>query len=203
MSESRPPVTLVTQSQKPATALDLGARLRAMRQYKGWSLDEASLRTGLAKSTLSKIENNKHSPTFEVMRKISKGLGINLPQLFAESSYQAATGRRSLTRSSAGTAHLTPTYEHELLATELRDKRMVPFKSYVRARDFNDFEDWVRHSGEEFLLVLQGEIVFYSEFYEPVNMHSGDNIYYDAEMGHVLISVSDEDAQVLWVCAPR
>lgn len=112
-----------------------------------------------------------------------------------------ATGRRDLTRSGEGKPHPTPTYEHELLATQLSNKKMMPFKSRIRARDFDDYSDWVRHDGEEFLLILEGEVLFYSEFYEPVPMTVGDSVYYDANMGHMLVSISDEDAQILWVTA--
>ncbi len=36
----------------------------------------------------------------------------------------------------------------------------------------------------EFLLVLEGELALYTEFYEPVAMVAGDSMYYDANMGH-------------------
>ncbi|GAM76011.1 transcriptional regulator [Vibrio ishigakensis] len=101
----------------------------------------------------------------------------------------------------AGKSHPTSTYEHELLATEMSQKRMMPFKSVVRARSFDEFQGWVRHDGEEFLLILDGEVMFYSEFYEPLKLSEGDSVYYDANMGHALISVSESDAQILWVTA--
>ena len=44
--------------------LKLGARVREIRRSHAWTLEEASKRTGLARSTLSKIENEQISPTF-------------------------------------------------------------------------------------------------------------------------------------------
>jgi quercetin dioxygenase-like cupin family protein len=78
---------------------------------------------------------------------------------------------------------------------------MVPFKTRVRARRFDEFKEWVRHDGEEFLLVLRGKVCFYSEFYEPVELAQGDSVYYDATMGHAVVSVSADDADILWVVA--
>jgi quercetin dioxygenase-like cupin family protein len=78
---------------------------------------------------------------------------------------------------------------------------MLPYKTTVRARSFEEFGDWVRHEGEELLFVLEGEILFYTEFYEPVALSKGDSAYYDCEMGHAVISTSSEDAQILWVTA--
>ena len=76
---------------------------------------------------------------------------------------------------------------------------MLPYRARIRARKFEDFDGWIRHEGEEFLYILSGVVRFYTEFYEPAELRRGDSAYYDATMGHNLISVSDEDAQVLWV----
>ncbi|MGF1687599.1 XRE family transcriptional regulator [Photobacterium japonica] len=181
--------------------LQLGKRLKEIRVTLGLTLEEASKRTGLARSTLSKIENEQISPTFQAMQKLASGLDVDIPQLFSPPKQIRATGRRDITRHEAGKPHPTTTYEHELLATQLTNKKMMPFKSRVRARHFSDYPDWIRHDGEEFLLVLAGEVMFYTEFYEPVSLCEGDSVYYDANMGHMLTSVSEADALILWVTA--
>ncbi|MDJ0880168.1 MAG: XRE family transcriptional regulator [Gammaproteobacteria bacterium] len=182
--------------------LKLGEKVKAIRLQHKWTLDEAGKRTGLAKSTLSKIENEQVSPSFDVVQRLAAGLGIDVPQLFVSSQENLISGRRAYNRKGEGRIHPTATYEHELLATALTNKKMVPFKTTVHARSFDEFSDWVRHSGEEFLLVLSGVITFFSEFYEPVTLAEGDSIYYDAGMGHVCVSESEQDAQILWVCTP-
>lgn len=204
----------MNQSKKPALSvlrqnaaiddgvapLRLGPRVREIRQQHNWTLEEVSRRTGLARSTLSKIENGQMSPTFEAVQKLASGLGIDVPQLFVPSDDRARSGRRALTRAGAGRPHPTVTYEHELLCTDLTNKRMIPFKTTVRARSFEDFPDWVRHAGEEFLLVLSGEVTLYTEFYEPLTLAEGDSAYYDSSMGHALVAQGAADPQVLWVC---
>ena len=182
--------------------LKLGEKVRAVRHRKNWTLEEASRRTGLARSTLSKIENEQMSPTFEVVQKLSAGLELDIPQLFVAASESRNTGRRTITRAEEGHRHPTPTYEHELLGTEISNKRMVPFKSRIRARDLSQFDGWVRHDGEEFLLVLEGSVIFHTEFYEPVTLVAGDSAYYDSGMGHACTSASEEDALILWISTP-
>ncbi len=179
--------------------LRLGERVREFRRRNNWTLEEAGRRTGLARSTLSKIENEQMSPTFEVVQKLAAGLEIELPQLFVAAESEGTSGRRTLTRAGEGRARVTPTYEHELLNVELARKKMIPFKTRVRARSFEEFSSWVRHPGEEFLFVLEGGIAFYTEFYEPVVLSAGDSVYYDSEMGHACVSVSADDALILWV----
>ncbi|EEX40641.1 MULTISPECIES: helix-turn-helix domain-containing protein [Vibrio] len=197
-----PSLTLAKESgDQTIEPLKLGQRIKDIRAKLGITLEEASQRTGLARSTLSKIENEQISPTFQAMQKLAHGLQIDMPQLFEPPKKIMASGRRDVTKKGQGKPHPTQTYEHELLATQLSNKKMMPFKSRVRARAFEEYGDWVRHDGEEFLLILEGEVMFYSEFYEPVLLAEGDSVYYDANMGHMLVSVSEDDALILWVTA--
>ena len=179
--------------------LDLGARVRDLRKARNWTLEQAAKQAGLARSTLSKIENGQMSPTYEALKKLAVGLEISVPQLFTPPVKGQVNGRMNVTRSGEGASHATTTYEHELLAQALTKKSMLPYRARVRARSFDEFDGWVRHDGEEFLYVLTGVVCLITEFYEPVEMRRGDSAYYDATMGHNVISISDEDASILWV----
>lgn len=55
------------------------------------------------------------------------------------------------------------------------------------------------HDGDDFLIVLEGEIELHTEFYQPVKLQTGDSAYFDARMGHFCISTSEANALVLWV----
>lgn len=186
-------------TQELGEALDLGARVRELRKARDWTLEQAANQAGLARSTLSKIENGQMSPTYEALKKLATGLEISVPQLFTPPEKGQANGRMAVTKSGGGEAHATVTYEHELLAENLTKKRMLPYRARVRARSMDEFDGWVRHDGEEFLYVLTGVVRLYTEFYEPIEMRRGDSAYYDATMGHNVVSISDEDALILWV----
>jgi len=182
-----------------AEPLDLGARVRELRKARNWTLEQAANQAGLARSTLSKIENGQMSPTFEALKKLAVGLEISVPQLFTPPAKGQMNGRMALTRGDEAARKITTTYEHDLLAERLTQKKMLPYRARIRARSMEDFDGWVRHDGEEFLYVLTGVIRLYTEFYEPVEMSRGDSAYYDAAMGHNVVSVSAEDATILWV----
>jgi quercetin dioxygenase-like cupin family protein len=47
--------------------------------------------------------------------------------------------------------------------------------------------------------VLEGEICFQTEHYEPAILGVGDSIYINSSMQHAAYSTSEEDAVVLWV----
>lgn len=182
-----------------AQPVDLGARVRELRKERDWTLEQAAKKAGLARSTLSKIENGQMSPTYDALKKLAVGLSISVPQLFTPPSRDQVNGRMALTRSGEGQSQITTTYEHEILADQLTKKQMLPYRARIRARTMEEFDGWVRHDGEEFLYVLTGTVRLYTEFYEPVEMKRGDSAYYDASMGHNVISTSAEDATILWV----
>ena len=183
----------------PVEPLNLGVRVRDLRKARGWTLEQAAGQAGLARSTLSKIENGQMSPTYDALKKLATGLEISVPQLFTPPSREQVNGRMSVTKSGEGQAHATTTYEHDLLGASLTKKAMLPYRTQVRARSLDEFDGWVRHDGEEFLYVLTGIVRLYTEFYEPQDMRRGDSAYYDATMGHNVISISPEDATILWV----
>ena len=180
--------------------LNLGERVRELRRARDWTLEQAARQAGLARSTLSKIENGQMSPTYEALKKLAVGLadfGAATvhpaeagPGLGPDGGDQVGRGGRSTP---------TATYEHELLAGALTKKAMLPYRARIRARRFEEFDGWVRHDGEEFLYVLTGIVRLLTEFYEPVELRRGDSAYYDATMGHNVVSVSDDDATILWV----
>jgi len=177
----------------------LAQRLRALRQARNWTLKQAAAATGVAASTLSKIENSLLSPTYDNLIKIAAGLDLDVAELFSASDAHMGTGRRSLSREGEGRQYETPYYDHRLLCTALSHKRMMPFHTRVKARSFDEFQDWSRHRGEEFVYVLEGEVMLYTEFYEPARLKAGESFYIDSRMGHRVISLSPQDAVVLWV----
>lgn len=64
-----------------AEPVNLGQRVRELRKERGWTLEQAAVQAGLARSTLSKIENSQMSPTYEALKKLAEGLKISVPQL--------------------------------------------------------------------------------------------------------------------------
>lgn len=182
-----------------AEPLNLGERVRDLRKARGWTLEQAARQAGLARSTLSKIENGQMSPTYDALKKLAVGLEISIPQLFTPPQKDQVSGRMSITKAGEGAHHATSTYEHELLGETLTKKHMLPYRARIRARSAKEFDGWVRHDGEEFLYVLTGVVRLFTEFYEPIEMRRGDSAYYDATMGHNVVSVSEEDATILWV----
>lgn len=180
----------------------LSGQLRTIRQQRGWTLRDVSERTGLAISTLSKVEHDQMSLTYDKLVQLAHGLEIGFAELFAPPEHPTmVTARRSVTKNGHGVMQRTANYEYRYLCTELADKRMVPIVTRIRSHTIGEFGPLVSHAGEEFIYVLEGAIHVHTVFYEPVLLQAGDSIYLDSTMGHAYLASGDREAVVLAVCS--
>lgn len=67
----------------PEADLDrrIAGRLKALRQERGWSLDELAGRAGLSRATLSRLENAEVSPTASALGKLCGAYGLTMSRL--------------------------------------------------------------------------------------------------------------------------
>jgi transcriptional regulator with XRE-family HTH domain len=180
----------------------LGENLKALRRRNGWKLQDVSRMTGVAISTLSKVENDQMSLTYDKLTQISEGLGLNIAEFLAlDEPPDAGLARRSVNRHEAGLRQTTSNYDYLYLSTDITRKRMVPVLTRIRARTLAEFGPLIRHSGEEFIFVLEGEIEVHTEHYQPVRLQSGESTYIDSTMAHAYLAVGKTDALVLGVCS--
>lgn len=189
----------MNQDATATSESELAERLRTLRARRGWTLGQTSKASGVASSTLSKIENGLMSPTYDVLLKLAKGLDMDLAELFTPTQDHMGAGRRAITRNNNGKEHDTPLYNHRLLCTQLAHKRMQPFYTRIKKHEVTDNEGWSRHDGEEFVYILSGSVQLHTEFYEPETLNTGDCFYIDSRMRHRVINQSDEYAEVLWI----
>lgn len=186
------------------SAPSLGSLLRGLRARHGWTLKQMSAKTGIPISTLSKVEHNRLTLTYDKLLQLSQSLNLRMSELFAETDAAqepaAVTARRSIGTLDRAVEVSTPNYEYHYLSPELRRKRMIPVVARIRARSLEQFGELVRHAGEEFVFVLSGRIEVHTEFYDPVVLEEGQSIYLDSTMGHAYVAAEGcEEATVVAV----
>jgi transcriptional regulator with XRE-family HTH domain len=194
-------VEVILSSSQPT----LGKLLRSLRARNNWTLKEMSEHSGIPLSTLSKVEHDRLTLTYDKLLQLSQRLNIRMAELFSEpaaSSEAAITARRSVGRLDRALRVETPNYDYYYLCTELRRKRMIPIITRIRAKSVEEFGELVHHSGEDYVYVLEGAIELHTEFYDPVMLKAGESIYIDSNMGHAyVVAEGCDEAVVLGVCS--
>ncbi len=186
----------------------LGSLIGALRREKNWTLRQMSEKVGIPLSTLAKVEQDKLSLTYDKLQQFTARLGLTMAEFLAQADPAPAadapavvTARRSLTRDGNSIQVSTPNYDYEYLCADLREKRMVPILTRIRAHDIKEFGEPVRHQGEEFIFVLEGTVEVHLQFYTSVVLKAGQGVYLDSTMGHAYVAKDCESALVLGVCS--
>jgi transcriptional regulator with XRE-family HTH domain len=181
--------------------------VRELRARNGWSLKDVSARSGISYSTLSKVENNKLSLTYDKLILLSKGLGVDMRVLFdatlapEDGPAPWVSARRSVSRSLQGSDIELDAYRLSFLFEELSNKRMVPVVMRLKAQTIQQYGGLVRHSGEEMIIVLEGTIELCTDGYQPLSLMKHDSVYLDSTMGHAYLRTGEASAVVLAVCS--
>ena len=183
----------------------LGTLLRSLRARNGWTLKQMSQHSGIPLSTLSKVEHDRLTLTYDKLLQLSQRLNLRMSELFAEQDEAPeppVTARRSIGRIDDAIRVNTPNYDYYYLCPELRRKRMIPVLTRVRAQSIEEFGELVRHSGEEYIYVLEGRMEVHTEFYDPIVLEAGQSVYIDSNMGHAYVAAEGcEEVLLLGVCS--
>jgi transcriptional regulator with XRE-family HTH domain len=190
----------VANDNGPVDRVSLGGRLRQIRKENGWTLAEVAKKSGLATSTVSKVERGLMSLTYDRFMQLADGLGVDVSELFTPEGESFVSQSFAVTRAGEARHHETDLYVYDMLGADLLNKQMVPMFGVIRAHDVRDFSEYVKHPGEEFLMVLEGKLEVHIEGRDPVHLGVHDSIYFDSGMGHLYVSSGKKDTKIVVVC---
>jgi transcriptional regulator with XRE-family HTH domain len=153
--------------------------------------------TQIPVSTLSKVEHNRLTLSFDRLNTIAVRLGIHVTDLFSPEPTSPIPCRRSLERL---TAVRDPVASLALFA-DLTHKRMTPTLIHLRT---NTTTPPVPNTGEQLLFILHGTIDVHTRYYTPTRLTAGEAIYLDSEMLlHLTLASDSPEAQLLSIHTPR
>lgn len=178
----RPATSRRATAKKKDGAL-LGDRLKVLRSTRGMTLERLAAATALTKSYLSKIENSHKVPPIATLSRIAQALGTGISSFFGDilEAREGASVVRSHERLPIVRGGTAFGYDYVSLAHKRLSKRMDPFIFTFPSRI--DRHVFFEHSGEEFVLILSGKVVFQVGD-ERWTLKEGDTIYFDAPIPH-------------------
>jgi transcriptional regulator with XRE-family HTH domain len=180
--------------------VEFGHRIRKLRSAQKWTLSDLSERSGLAISTISKAERGVIALTYDRLLKLAKGLNVDMSAFFSDTGVGFEPGSFALARKGDFERQETEHYVYDMLFTDLWNKSMRPMMGTLKARELYQFDEFVRHPGQEFLFVLEGAVTVHLDGRDPVLLKQGDSVYFDSAIGHLYASNDDADARILVVC---
>jgi transcriptional regulator with XRE-family HTH domain len=177
--------------------VELADRIKTVRLDQRLTLQQVASRTGLTRSWLSKVENFRVTPSLPALAQIADALGVTVAKLLDGLEKQP---NLVLTRKGERKAiyrdHPRSKATYESLAHERTGRKMDPFILKIPPGDVHRAAK--PHEGEEFLLVLVGQIDF--EYGNETHvLHKGDSLYFNAVVKHRILNRGATPAEVLCV----
>jgi transcriptional regulator with XRE-family HTH domain len=177
--------------------LNLGQKIKTLRQRKGQALQQMAEKTNLSVPLLSQIESEVVAPPVATLLKIAKALNVNIGYFFQEeeSGKRAVIVRKNERKQVFRRIHEDPSrvgYYYESLAYPKADKHMEPFQVRFEVKKKEDLV-FFNHKGEEFVFVLEGQLECNYED-ETFLLEPGDSLYFDSSLPHAFRAVGKKSA---------
>lgn len=201
-----------TQEEPVFDQASFGSAIRRLRTERGWTLRNLSERSKISQSALSRVETGQITLSFDRAHALARALEADFSQFLTQMGKTAprgaapapAHGWRSLTRRGEGHHVTQPNADYEYLCTDFLYRRMVTGIALITARSLEEHGPFVTHPGEEFIHVVEGQLVLATEIYAPLELETGDSIQFDSTTPHAIYTSGDQLARVLFtVTDPR
>lgn len=191
-------IKVVTPSEE-YKALRIGARIRKLRQHCGYSLAQLAKVSSISEATLSRAENEQTALSTQHLYTLSCVLNVEITTFFTPDTTMMFKGARAVSPAREREFTDFKYFDAAVLCTELENKHMLPAVNIIKAKTEQQAGGLASHNGEEFLYVIQGEILLLTEAYKPLLLTLGDCIYFDASMAHCYVNHSETYSQILVV----
>ena len=174
--------------------MNLGKKIKQMRNQKGLTQEELADRCELTKGYISQLENNLNSPSIATLTDILSALGSNLSEFFQEETEEKIVFSKNefIEKDADGVLQ-------NWLIPNAQKNMMEPI--HVELSEGASTAGDIPHEGEEFGYVLEGKIAIVLG-----NKHhackKGEAFYYPASKPHCIYNKGKGKARFLWISTP-
>jgi transcriptional regulator with XRE-family HTH domain len=180
-----------------STELQLGSRIRALRQARRLTLRALAERSGVTESFLSQVEREVTSPSIASVQRIARGLDLSIAQLFAEEGASGRVVRREARRriSYPGLKAVD-----EFLTANMAGRLQV-ILSTIEPGGGTGEEPYTHDSDEEVVVVLEGVLDMWvgDEHYV---LREGDAITFGSRTPHWNMNRGEHPVVVIFCLTP-
>ncbi|MFW7414520.1 helix-turn-helix domain-containing protein [Demequina sp. SO4-18] len=161
----------------------VGPRLRAARQARGWTLQDLAVRASVSASTLSRLESGKRQATLELLVPLTRQLGIRVDDLLPPADRDPRVRRPAIRRDGHVMVPLAP----ESSSMRAYGITYAPVTAVPALRV---------HDGHEWLYVLSGRLrLLLGE--QDLVLEPGEAAEFDTRVPHAMMAAGQEPVRVL------
>jgi transcriptional regulator with XRE-family HTH domain len=165
--------------QQDAVSVNIGERLRELREARNISMRALATRSGLSANALSMIERGRASPSVSTLYKLADALGVSITSFFGSD-----TERKQVVflRAEERTRVSFTRGIFEALGGEQFVGRVEPFMLTLES-NANSGPRTMAHTGHEFVFCLRGQLEYQVER-QVYQLAAGDSLLFAAHLKH-------------------
>jgi transcriptional regulator with XRE-family HTH domain len=180
-----------------AEELDLGRKVRELREARGLSLKALAERAGVSESFVSQVERGVANPSVASLRRLAQALDASVGSLF-----QGPPTNSRVVRSNERARFTHPSRGWEDFLVTPRDaKRLQVIVSMIEAGEGSGDEPYAHDSDEECVVVLKGNLEFRVGTDEYL-LGEGDSLLFESRIPHWNRNPGPSKAEVMWISTP-
>jgi len=173
----------------------ISERIRELREIFNLTEEEMAKETGVDVSTYIEYETSGKNIPISVLYHISQKFGVDMSEILTGEAARIST-MQVCRRGKGQTIDRFPGYMFESLAPRFKGKIIEPL--LVTLLPGQPDAPLVTHGGQEFNIVLEGEIVITYDDKEYI-LGPGDAVYFDPTHPHGQKAIGEEKARFLTV----
>ena len=189
-------------AERTFTDVNIGRKVRELREKSQLTIMDLTARSGVPKSVLAEIESGDVTPPVATLLKLARAMNVGMAFFFQD---EAAADKVSVTRKDQRIRIRRRPHHHEgevdyiyeSLETRKPDKHMEPLFVEFQSMETGDMV-FSSHEGEEFVYLLEGRLEFRSHERLEV-LTPGDAIYFESDLSHAFRGLDNQAARAIVV----
>jgi len=177
----------------------IGRKLKSSRLKRDKTIQELAEMSRVSSNMISRIERGLTTPSVEILMKLADALGLSL-SYFVEEAEKGSTIIFTPTGRGEPIFFFEDKHQISSLTQGLRDPGFSVFVDTLEPH-CDSGEGGMVHTGEEFAMVLDGNLEFVIEG-EHFHLEKGDSIGFKASLPHRWVNTNSQQTRVLWVVSP-
>lgn len=186
--------------------MDIGGRLRAVRETRGLSQRVLASRAGLTNGAISLIEQNKSSPSVASLKRLLDAIPMTMSEFFIEVEetgapkyFYAADEFVELSPQDIGLGESAARVSLRQLGDASRHSLQVLHETYPPGADTGP--EPLVHEGEEAGVVVTGIIEITVDRQVRV-LNAGDGYLFDSRLPHRFRNIGHDNCVIISACTP-